>query len=69
MNIKIEELNKKLLTISNEISLLYKKQDALQKELQSICPHENKLQLNDIDYQGTFLSIQYCTDCRKTIGL
>ncbi len=55
--------------ISNEISLLYKKQDELSKQLQEVCLHEERLTLNNVEYSGILQSIDYCMDCRKTLTL
>ncbi|MNY41999.1 hypothetical protein D3C86_1768560 [compost metagenome] len=55
--------------ITNEISLLYKRQDELNKLLQEVCLHENKITLNNVEYSGMQQNIDYCIDCRKTFSL
>jgi hypothetical protein len=55
--------------ISNEISLLYKKQDELNKKIQEICLHENKITLTNVEYSGMLQDVEYCNDCKKTMLL
>jgi hypothetical protein len=55
--------------LSKEISLLYKRQDELKKQLQEVCIHENKVIFNNVEYSGMLQNIEYCNECGKTIFL
>lgn len=63
------QLKNEIQAISNEISLLYKRQDELNKHLQEVCLHENKVTLDNVEYSGMLQSIDYCMDCRKPLSL
>ncbi|KRE57640.1 hypothetical protein ASL11_32580 [Paenibacillus sp. Soil750] len=63
------QLKTEIQTISDEISLLYKIQDELNKHLQEVCLHENKITLDNVEYSGMLQSIDYCMDCRKPLSL
>ncbi|CAH1231730.1 hypothetical protein PAECIP111891_06875 [Paenibacillus allorhizoplanae] len=63
------QLKTEIQTISDEISLLYKIQDELNKHLQEVCLHENKVTLDNVEYSGMLQSIDYCMDCRKPLPL
>lgn len=60
-----EQLHIEINRVQDEISFLYKKHDALKKELQDVCPHENKLSVNSLDYSSVPQHVDYCMDCRK----
>lgn len=62
------QLKTEIQTISSEIAKLYKRQDELNKQLQEICLHEDKLTLNNVEYSGMLQTIDYCMDCRKTLS-
>jgi hypothetical protein len=62
-------LKNEIQVISNEISLLYKRQDELNKQLQEHCLHENKIILNNVEYSGILQDVEYCNGCKKTMLL
>jgi hypothetical protein len=62
-------LKNEIQIISNEISLLYKRQDELNKQLQELCLHENKITLNNVEYSGILQDVEYCNVCKKTMLL
>jgi hypothetical protein len=62
-------LKNEIKIISNEISFLYKKQDELNKKIQEICLHENKITLTNVEYSGMLQDVEYCNDCKKTMLL
>lgn len=61
------ELKNEIESLSKEISFLHKRQDALYKQLQEVCPHENIVSINNVEYLGTLLNIEYCKNCGKTM--
>jgi hypothetical protein len=62
-------LKNEIQIISNEISLLYKRQDELNKQLQKLCLQENKITLNNVEYSGIIHDFEYCNGCKKTMLL
>jgi prefoldin subunit 5 len=62
-------LKNEIQIISNEISLLYKRQDELNKQIQELCLHENKITLTNVEYSGMLQDVDYCNDCKKTMLL